>query len=153
MTLEVPEGVQAQQRDPTQNTEPASRSSVPSVGRRLAFQDLKRQLTTEELSESGAQKLILELLASAEAERDEFKAYVPLYYEADKKVSTLSEKLHGDRLNEAMFSVGISVGSAAIGLSPIFWDERNARGPLCLAVGAVLVVGFTIARVVRVRQK
>lgn len=47
--------------------------------------------------------MILELLLTTEAERDELKCYVPKYYEADKRAGILEEKLKTNKANEIMF--------------------------------------------------
>ncbi len=118
-------------------------------GRRQAFQYIKRQLAPEELANPGTQKLILDLLITTEAERDELKAYVPKYYEADKRAGVLEEKLKSNKVNEIMFGVGVGIGCAIIGLAPFFYEKINAEGGLIVfGVGIVLTVGFTIGRIV-----
>jgi hypothetical protein len=143
---------QAQQRDPSQ-TEPQPSSAVASTGRRQAFQDLTRRLTTEDLANPGTQKLILDRLLNAEDERDEYKAYVGLYHEADKRIGVLNEKLLGDRVNEIMFAVGLVVGSVIAGLAPYLWDPHNMNGPICLGIGILCIAGCTVARVMHVGKK
>lgn len=152
MTDPTPPIEQTKQRDTAAN-EPDPRPSVASTGKRQAFQDLKRQLTEQDLSNPGTQKLILEMLSIAEADRDECKGYVDEFHRVDKEAAVLREKLRGDRLNELMFTVGVGVGCAAIGLAPFFWDKENNRGLVCLVIGAVLVAVFSVLRAVRVVLK
>ena len=147
-----PASEQALQRE-TQNTGPEPLPSVASTGRRQAFQDLKRRLTNDDLANTGAQKLLLEMLSNAEDERDEYKTYVARFHAADRSVGILTEKLEGDRVSEVMFAVGIGVGCAAIGLSTYFWDAKTENGQICLILGAVLVIGFALARILYVIKK
>ena len=137
---------QAQQQN-APDVAPQPALSVASSGRRQVFRDLKRSLTEEELSNPGTQKLILEMLANAEDDRDEYRSYVSRFYGADKQVAILGEQLRANKLNEIMFLVGFGVGCAIIGLAPYLWNPATMYGQFCLAVGAVLAAGFTFARV------
>lgn len=136
---------EAQQQEPVPGT-PAPPAPVSTTGRRQAFQDLKRQLTEGNLAEPGTQKLILDMLISAEAERDDLKAFVPQYYEADKRAAILQEKLSSNRLNEILATSGVGFGFALIGLTPTLWDAPKYGGPICLAVGALLILISVVSR-------
>lgn len=135
----------AQQKEPPRSTSDAS-TAVSTTGRRQAFQDLKRQLTEVNLAEPGTQKLILDMLINAEAERDDLKIFVAQYYDADKRASILQEKLKGNRLNEILTTSGVGFGFALIGLTPTLWDAPKYGGPICLAIGALLVLIAVISR-------
>lgn len=143
----TPSPEQSVQHDTTAPT-PSTPPSAATTGRRLPFQDIKRQLTPEELANPGTQKLILDMLLTTEAERDDLKAYIPKYHEADKKVGVLEEKLKTSKVNEVMFAVGIGVGCAIMGLGPFFWEAKNIYGIVALAVGFLLTVGAAIGRIV-----
>ena len=112
----------------------AEEISVPASGRRLAFQDLKRQLDPKDLANPGTQKLILEMLINAEDERDELEEYVPMYHASERRAAVLEEKLKSNRLNEMLVNVGLGVGCAIIGLAPTFWKTENSQGPVCQRV-------------------
>jgi hypothetical protein len=128
--------------------------TIASTGKRQAFQDLKRQLKEGELKNTGTQKLLLEMLSDAEAERDEYKGYVELYRTADREAAVLRERIGGNNLNEMMFTVGGVVGGAMIGLAPFFWDKENPyRGIICLCVGCALVAIFSVLRALQVFRK
>jgi hypothetical protein len=137
---------QTQQQD-TIHVSPQPIPSVASTGKRQAFQDLKRNLTEAELSNPGTQKLILEMLSNVEDDRDECKAYVSRFHEADKRVGILTEKLRANNLIEIMFTIGFGAGCAIVGLSTYFWSSANLYGQLCLAVGTLLAGGFGAARI------
>ncbi len=124
--------------------------SVSATGRRLAFENIKRQLSEADLTNPGTQKLILEMLMTAEADRDECEQYIPKFHEADKRAAILEEKLKTNKVNEVMFGVGVGVGCAIIGLAPTFWNNAAApsQGPLCLIIGVLLTLGAAIGRIV-----
>jgi hypothetical protein len=144
---------QPQQHD-THSTEPAVSSAIPASGRRQAFQDLTRRLTPEDLAHPGTQKLLLDRLLNAEDERDEYKAYVALFHDADKRIGVLTEKLQGDRVNEIMFAVGIAVGSVILGVATYFFEKNEGTsGALCIGIGVLCIAGSTFARSRHVDKK
>lgn len=118
------------------------------TGRRQAFQDLRRQLSDEDLANPGVQKMLLEELERAEALADERASHLDMYHAADKKAAVLEERLKPATAIEVLFGVGVSAGSAIVGLAPLFWDDQP-KGWLALVVGAFLVVGATVGRVVK----
>jgi hypothetical protein len=153
MTELTPASEQAQQRD-THGVEPSVGSVVAASGRRQAFQDLTRRLTPADLENPGTQKLILDRLLNAEDERDEYKAYVPLFHDVDKRIGVLNEKLKGDRINEIMFAVGIALGSVIIGLTPYFFEKHDTTsGILCIGIGVLCIAGSAFARVLCALQR
>ena len=137
-----------EQQLPTKGPKGENTTSV--TGRRPAFQDLKRELSDKDLASPGTQKLLLEMLVSAETERDEYKTYVTKFYETDKQNGVLSEKIKTNKINEIMFGVGVGLGGAIIGLAPLLWstDPSDHKGPITLATGVVLTLGATLGRVI-----
>lgn len=119
--------------------------TAPASGKRQAFRDLKRELSDADLASSGAQKLLLDMLLSAETERDEYKEYVRSYYEANTRTQVLEEKLKGDVTNETLFAVGVGIGGTIIGLAPVYWDKPPA-GVITLIVGLMLASGAVVGR-------
>jgi hypothetical protein len=142
--------------DPTTPSEdarslPSSTSEsnvVPASGKRQAFRDVRRQLQDTELGSPGVQKLLLDDLDRAEGECENLRGYVDRFYSADKRAAIFEERARGQTAFEILFTVGIGVGSAVLGLAPYFWDA-TARGPLTLFVGFSLILGATAARIVK----
>lgn len=122
--------------------------TAPS-GKRQSLQNVLRQLTNEELSQSGTQKMLLDMLEEAENDREILKSFVTNYHEADKRAAILSEKLSTDRSVEVFFGTGIGLGGAIFGLSPYFWDKGITHGIICLLIGICLIVGSTIGRAIK----
>lgn len=124
------------------------KTTAPS-GRRQSLQNVLRQLTNEELSQSGTQKMLLDMLEEAENDREILKSFVTNFHEADKKAAILSEKLNADRSIEIFFGTGVGLGGAIFGLGPYFWDKGITYGIICLILGILLIVGSSIGRAIK----
>lgn len=126
----------------------ANGPGVAPTGQRQAFRDIRRQLTEKDLSNPGVQKLILDELERADADCEELRGYVERYHEADKRAAILQERARAVTAIEIMFAVGVGIGSAIVGLAPLFWTHQP-QGWICLAVGGILIVGSSVARVIK----
>jgi hypothetical protein len=82
-------------------------SQVPNAGRRRAFGDMRRELTADELSSPGVQKILYDELEKSEIELDELKEYVKAYHVADKRAAVLEEKQKEIDSIEVFFGVGV----------------------------------------------
>ena len=136
---------EAKQQEPP-STPQESTAPAPVSGRE-AFRDIRRRLTEQDLASPGTQKLLLEMLLSAETERDEIKAYIPKYYAAERQAAVLEEKAKPNKINETLSGFGLALGGAIIGVAPFFWTVAGYQGWICLVMGAFLVIGATIGRV------
>jgi len=144
-TNEVPpEPVDAPQTEPAPENE-----SVPTTGRRQALRNIRRQLTEEELAQTGTQKMLLEMLEEVETQKEGLKSYVTSFHEADKRAAILGEKLNTDRSVEIFFGVGVGLGGTILGLAPSFWTTNTLYGILCSILGLGLIVGSCIGRAVK----
>jgi hypothetical protein len=141
---------QAEQKEVPSSSSPATPISAPVTGQRVAFKDLKRQLTPDELSNTGTQKLILDALICAEEERNDLKAELKIivskYHDADKLASVLDQKLKTNKANEVLFGVLVGFGCGCIGLAPFFWDNK-VQGIIALTLGVVATVIGTLCRI------
>jgi hypothetical protein len=129
---------------PIQTPEP-----TPPTGRRLAFKEVRRELTNEDLASPGAQKLLLDALERADAECETLRSYVSQFHEADKRAAVLAEKLKPQKALDVAFGVGTGLGGAVVGLAPVFWDAHLALGIAALIVGSLLVIGGIVTRSVK----
>ena len=121
---------------------------VPASGRRQAFRDIRRQLTDDDLANSGVQRLILDELERADEQCEVLQTYVSQFHEADKRAAILEITARSEKTVEILFGVGVGLGGTLIGLTPSVWQEGYS-GIIVLAVGVVLVVGAVLARVVQ----
>lgn len=123
-------------------------TTAPTTGHNQVFQDIKRQLSEEDLSSKGVQKLLLNGLERAESECEILKAYVTRYHDADKQSAILSERIRSVTTIEIMFGIGVGLGGTIMGLAPTFWGDQP-KGIIALLIGATLILGASIARVVK----
>ena len=142
---------------PTVTTETTSRViplseqiPTPAIGKRVALLDIGRKLTDQELSQTGAQKLLIEMLTEAETENEELKVYQEKFYDADKRAAILSEKLRANRSIEIFFGVGVGLGGTILGFSTFFFTLGISYGLITLVVGLGLIIGSCIGRAVKI---
>lgn len=150
--LEVPEPESSVQESPPTSDHPKpppEDSAVPALGRRAAFRDVRRQLSDEELTNPGVQKLLLDILQESDDERDRLTPYIDRYHEADKTAEVLREKIRTNTAIEVFFGVGVGLGGAIIGLTPFFWDNSPAHGAITGIVGFFLMTGSTVGRLLK----
>jgi hypothetical protein len=112
-----------------------------------ALSRLKRELSDEELGSPGAQKMLLELLARAEADVVDLKPFREKYYQADKQNGVLQEKLRFRTASDIVSMGSLALGGVALGYAPSVWSQPI--GGIALAFGIVLMLVGIAARVVR----
>jgi VIT1/CCC1 family predicted Fe2+/Mn2+ transporter len=139
----APEAAQAK-------TEPAA----PTSGRRAAFRDIRRQLTEEELRQTGVQKVLIEDFERAEIECEALKVYVERYHEKNVEVARLTEKLRSNVAMEIITGVGLAGGGAIISLSSLFFADPkdSTKGVVAIGVGFLFLIGSTVAKIVQVKR-
>lgn len=123
-------------------------TTIATTGKRQAFRDIRRQITEADLANPGVMRLVLENLERADAECEILSGFVDRYYAADKQAAVLNEKLRTQTALEVLFGIGVGLGGAIVGITPLFWDGTS-KGPITLAVGLLLVGGSTVARIVK----
>jgi hypothetical protein len=143
----TPQPAEAQQSGAS-TPEPPSHPT-PLTGPRALVRDIKLELTSDELANPGTQKVLLQWLFKAEAERDEYRSYVKLYYDADKRASVADEASKRSTSDEALFAIGLAFGGLFVGFAPGLWEESTrGYGIACLIGGAALIAVAAIARIV-----
>lgn len=128
---------------------PQGAPTIPATGRRGSFRDIRRQLTDEELKQTGVQKLVIEDFERAETECEALRAYVEMFHEADKRVGILTEKQKVDKGLEIITGVCLAGGGAIFSLAPSFWAVNTFQGIAALAIGTLFVAGSILAKVVQ----
>lgn len=129
-----------------ENVVGGSTGEVPARGQRDALSNVRRPLEEDELSESGAQKLLLDALDRADEQLAELEKYRPRYYEADKRAAVLEERLKFSNALEVVFGVGVGLGGAIVGTVPYLWNLDSLAGVIALVIGIGLVIGAAVAR-------
>jgi hypothetical protein len=114
---------------------------------RRALARLKRELTDDELSSTGVQKMLLDSLERAEEEVAELRRFRDQYYEADKRNGVLQEKFQTKIAMEVISTGTIAIGAAAFVYAPEAWKSQP-DGWIALAFGIAATVAGIIAKVI-----
>ncbi len=142
-----------EQRDKEPSPSSGLKRGDESVGeskRQGALRGLQRQLEPKDLSNPGVQKMILSHIDSMEFDLSELREFKDKFHRADKELAISSEKLKTNVVNEIFFAFSLAAGSALIGVTPSIWGQKpEYLSPLLLAVGAVLMVGAILGRIIR----
>ena len=128
-----------------ENIDKAEGNLQPNVGTSNknpdAYGNLVRGLTSEELSQTGTQKLILNDLSKAEAKVSELEPYREKYYNVFTEKSILEEKLAKTKRSEILYSFCITSGGIIIGLAKIFLETNGKLAAIMITIGALLIIG------------
>jgi hypothetical protein len=105
-----------------------------------ALENVSRALTDDELASSGARKMLLEELGRLTDENSDLRSYRDRFYDAEKRLGILQEKLKPTRSIDILSGGCILVGGLMIG--------SHKPGDLALIVGWILVIVGIVAKVV-----
>lgn len=123
-------------------------SQSPIAKSRRALSGLKRELTSEELNSSGAQKLLLEELDRLREENDDLRGSEDEFHRVDKELAVLKEKQKRNVAAELISGSCLTIGAAALGYAPAVWSTQHS-GWIALAFGIVLVAGGIAAKAIK----
>jgi phosphotransacetylase len=118
-----------------------------SKGRR-AFINVRRELSDDELLSPAVQRMLIDDIERLEKEKFELSEYCEKFYEADKRSAILEEKVKSSVSQEVIFSVCLTVGSAALGYAPSVWASQPT-GYISIVFGVVLIIGGIASKVVK----
>jgi hypothetical protein len=123
--------------------------TAPASGKRSSFRDIRRQLSEEELKQSGVQKLLIEDFERAENECEVLRLFVERYHESDKEVGRLTEKLKTNIALEIITGAGLAGGGAIVSLATMFYPKDTTQGIAAVGVGFFFLVASTVAKIVQ----
>jgi len=129
---------------PTDNDTTAPEAGAQSAqpkGRR-SFSRMRREMTDEELGNSGVQKVLMDDLDRLERENGDLRAFVDRFHEADKDNAVLKERAKYKVASDVAFGGFMTIGSAAIGYSPSLSSVPNASQIIFWAGVALLIAGL-----------
>ena len=128
---------------------------IPSAGKdiavpkmRQAFSKLGMELSQDELASSGVRKLLLAEIAWLEQDNFRLNSYQDEYYQADKERAILKEQAKTFVFLEILYSLGLTLSAALIGLTPSF-NVAGAGGWITLGISTAMIVGSVIAKLVK----
>jgi hypothetical protein len=126
--------------------------TAPSSGGRPAFREIQRQLSDEELQQTGVQKLLLDNFERADSECVSLREYVEKYHKADKENEALRARLKTNVAMEILTAAGVAAGSSIISLAPSLFPAGSDGRSFGVAIGLVLLLGSAIGRYVQVKK-
>ena len=114
---------------------------------RKALSQVKRELSAEELTSPGVQKMLVEELERVEDENSEFRSFRDQFHKVDKDLAVLQGKQKIRIGAEIVSGACLAVGAAAVGYAPGVWGVQPT-GVIVLVFGAVLTILGIIAKAV-----
>lgn len=131
------------------DVEPTAAESTSHIkSSRKAFSKLATELTDEELSSPGVQKMLLAEISRLESAVIYSESFKDKYHVADKDREVLKQKEKTFIFSEILYSVSLTLGAALIGLTPSI--KASEVSPAIIGiVGFLLVGGAIVAKVVK----
>ena len=126
---------------------PEAAHSDPTPKGRRSLSRMRREMTDDELSSSGVQKVMMDDLDRLEADKAELQRYVDRFHAADKENAVLKEKGKVRVASDISFGVLMTLGAAAIGYSPTLQAIPGASQTL-VWTGVALLVGGILSKLV-----
>jgi hypothetical protein len=126
--------------------EPSAQAGGASIGPkgRRSLAKSRRELTEDELGQSGVRLMLLDEVDRLEAEVTRLHSYEEKFHAADKQVAVLQEKKRRNVATEVLYSVSISLGVGIIARSIA---TPQGLTPTSAIAGGVLVIGAIVAKV------
>lgn len=128
-----------------ENKDKAEGKLQPDTGSKIkspdAYGNLVRGLTSDELSQTGTQKLILNDLSKDEIKVAELEPYREKYFTVYTEKCVLVEKLAKTQRAEILYSFCITAGGLIIGLAKIFLETNGKLTIIMITIGALLIIG------------
>ncbi len=113
---------------------------------------MTRELSTEELTQSGTAKMMVASLDRLDEEVEELKDYRERYHDASRTAAVLEVRLSALRrqsVTQEVVSTGsLVIGAALIGFVPSLKDQPEQM-TAALAFGTILILGGIVAKVTR----
>lgn len=133
--------------EPTVALVPSGEGRTPTKGKRRSFHNLRRELSEDELSSPGVQKMVMDELDRLDGELGEAKRDSAALTTANLKVARLEERLKVHRAWEIISTICIALGPLFIGLAYSNWKAELAI-PTAFGGGLLLLLGV-IAKLVK----
>ena len=123
-------------------------ASVDAPKGRRSFANMRRELSEDELSSSGVQKLLIDDIERLERENSTLSGYRDKFNRADKEAVLLREKEKRSIVADVMFGVCLTMGAAAIGFASSN-PTSKPNGWIIVVIGGILIVGGIVSKVIK----
>jgi hypothetical protein len=121
-------------------------SAILPKGRR-SFRHARRELTDEELPETGVTKMMLDEIDRLEGECFSLRELSDRFHDADKQVGILEEKLKQRTGFDILTGGALAIGSALTGFAPNMWSSNHLATIVVALAGFVLTAVGVVAKV------
>lgn len=126
-------------------------SPTPSRKTRQSFSRLRYELDQEDLSSAGVQKMLLSEIERLELEAEQLESFRKNYHSTHVEKVVLNEKLKTKVYVEILFAVGLTLGSAILGLIPSI-NSETVSDWVFVCIAAVLIIAAVAAKIWREKQ-
>jgi hypothetical protein len=137
--------VEAAPEEPQPQESAMPHTAAPKPRQSLAKS--RRELTEEELSQSGVRMMLLDELDRLDAEVSRLSDYREKFYASDKRVAQLEAHHKRSLAFEIVHVVSLSLGVGALMLAPTIADKSLMYW--ALAIGFTLVICGIVAKAVQ----
>jgi hypothetical protein len=137
--MTIPEPPDESGAQPVEEATPKARRSLSRI---------KRELSDEELSTSGVQKMLIDEVERLDDENRALQRYRDRYYVTETQAAVLKEKLQSNTAIEVIINAAFAVGAAALGYVPAVWSTQPT-GWITLIFGGCLIAAGILAKVAR----
>jgi hypothetical protein len=105
-----------------------------------ALSKLRRELSDEELQNSGVQKMLLDSLDRLEHETAQLQSFERKYHDVARKLAVAEEKLIRSNWVQALEGIGLTIGGLFVGISLPLQDATGFEkyGTACFYGGLLL---------------
>ena len=131
---------------PEQAPEDVPSDAGASIGakRRRSLSKSRRELTEEELTQSGVRLMLLDEVDRLDGEVTGLQTYEERFHAADKYCAVLQEKMRRNIAIDVVYGVCLGLGVGLLMLSPTL--EAVQRWP-AVAIGVVLIISGVVTKV------
>ena len=111
---------------------------------RQALRGVTRELSDEDFSSPVVQKFLLDEIERLDTENHELNKYREQFYQENKQVAVLKEKIKTNIAFEVISGACLTIGAAAVGYAPAQQDDG-----IILVFGLILILGSIAAKMKR----
>jgi hypothetical protein len=125
---------------------PSSGPSVPAK-RRRSLSKSRRELTEEELGQSGVRLMLLDEVDRLDAEVVRLQDFQDRFHTSDKQLALMQDKRRRDVVADVVYGVCLALGVGLLMLAPTVPEEQKVWP--WVAVGIILVLCGIAMKVIR----
>ena len=146
MTEEIDTGPDAEPEESADGIEPPVKKGTS--GRRRSFDNLRRELSDDELASPATQRMLLDEIERLDADNDDLRVFREKFHAADRKVGVMEERFKTRISMEVVHIACVTVNGEAAGFGASNWTVQPSA-TLAVVFGGVLILAGVIAKAVK----